>query len=268
MSLDSAWVALEKRAPPPSPPPHAVHPHDAIAQAPQKPTAPSSKPKTTAAKTPSIVKPPIVPPSSSSSASLSPISSISTYLDSSSSDPVTTTASNPSDAESASGPITPAPSNIGLIVGIAAGAVVVVLVIGGLVMRSRRRRNRAARDAEAYQQRAMMNRYSERNGSSINSSGYGMDGSGSTATLNRVMGKQPDWFGQKSPLEYYRQVPPLTELRKHTPQSKPQRSYLKHETSATSAKSSASTSSYPGSTLKSASQTELIPLTPTAHSPK
>ncbi|KAG0083185.1 hypothetical protein BGZ92_011009, partial [Podila epicladia] len=183
---------------------------------------------------------------------------------------MTTASTHPSGAESAGGPVTTTPANnTGLIAGIAAGAVVVVLVIGGLLLRSRRRRNRAARDVEEYQQRAMMNKYSEHSGSLMNS-GYG-DGFGSSATLSRVMGKQPDWFTQKSPLEYYRQVPPLTELQKQASQPSPQqRPYLKHETSATSAHSSASTSSYQGSRSlkKSSSQTELIPLTPTGASPK
>ncbi|KAG0346378.1 hypothetical protein BG005_000780 [Podila minutissima] len=275
MALHSPWDALEKRASPPFPPPHVIRPHDAIAQAPPKPSA---KPKPPPAKPPVVkppVVPPVVPPVSSSSSSVPPISSISsTGVGSSSSDTATTTApTHPSGAESAGGPVTTTPANnTGLIAGIAAGAVVVVLVIGGLVLRSRRRRNRAARDAEEYQQRAMMNKYSEHSGSSMNS-GYGMDGFGSSATLSRVMGKQPDWFAQKSPLEYYRQVPPLTELQKQTPQPQPspqQRPYLKHETSATSAHSSASTSSYQGSRSlkKSSSQTELIPLTPTGASPK
>ncbi|KAF9322337.1 hypothetical protein BG003_000007 [Podila horticola] len=274
MFLDSPWEALEKRAPPSLPPPHAIHPHDAIAQAQPKPTtAPKPKPTTPKPTVKPPVVSPVVPPVSSSSSSVSPISSISsTDLGSSSSDPVTTTAStHPPGAESAGGPVTTTPANnTGLIAGIAAGAVVVVLVIGGLVLRSRRRRNRAARDVEEYQQRAMMNKYSERNGSSMNS-GSGVDGFGSSASLSRVMGKQPDWFAQKSPLEYYRQVPPLTELQKQTPHPSLQhRPYLKHETSAKSGHSSASTSSYQGSQKlkKSSSQTELIPLTSTGASPK
>ncbi|KAF9575794.1 hypothetical protein EC968_001581 [Mortierella alpina] len=162
---------------------------------------------------------------------------------------------------------TPQPSqssHTGLIAGIAAGVLVLVVLIAGLLFRTRKRRRKEAWEAEQYQRGGAMNKFSRGNGSST--LGYG-DGSDLALhqqlphyqqdILRQQASKQPAWFAQKSPLDYYKQVPPLAELKRqqHGPmeqqaqqqqQVQKQRPYpLTHEPSSAGSTSSNSSSSGP-----------------------
>ncbi|KAF9202923.1 hypothetical protein BGZ49_006959 [Haplosporangium sp. Z 27] len=101
-------------------------------------------------------------------------------------------------------------SHVGLIAGVAAGVIILLVLIAGILFRAKRRRGREARDAELYQQRTMMNKYSD--GSAFN--GYSHENSSQAESQqNILLSRQPEWFSKKSPLEYYKQVPPLAELK-------------------------------------------------------
>ncbi|KAK3821377.1 MAG: hypothetical protein J3Q66DRAFT_333181 [Benniella sp.] len=136
----------------------------------------------------------------------------------------------------------------GLIAGVVAGVIVLVILVAGLMFRAKRRRQRSEREAELYQQRTIMQKCSE--GSST--IGYG-DDSDQPLRLQQYneyrlqqMGKQPAWFGKKSPLEYYSQVPPLEELRRqeqHRPS--PLTQELSYESSSSSSHQGSSSSSGP-----------------------
>ncbi|KAF9365935.1 hypothetical protein BGX34_007435 [Mortierella sp. NVP85] len=136
----------------------------------------------------------------------------------------------------------------GLIAGVVAGVIVLVMLVAGLMFRAKRRRQRSEREAELYQQRTMMQKCSE--GSST--IGYG-DDSDQPLRLQQYneyrlqqMGKQPAWFGKKSPLEYYSQVPPLEELRRQEQyRPSPLTQELSYESTSSSSHQGSSSSSGP-----------------------
>ncbi|KAF9431186.1 hypothetical protein BGZ76_000519 [Entomortierella beljakovae] len=132
-------------------------------------------------------------------------------------------------AQSGNGAITQSPSssntNIGIIAGVSAGILVILALMLGFFVKSKRRRNREAREAELYQQRKIMNKFSD------GSSSFGYD-DGSDLPLKAegqyysrqqsILNKQPEWFAKKSPLEYYKQVPSLQELKQQKEQQQQQ----------------------------------------------
>ncbi|KAF9281271.1 hypothetical protein BGZ68_006740 [Mortierella alpina] len=135
----------------------------------------------------------------------------------------------------------PSGTNTGLIVGVTLGVIAAIALVALLLFRRRRNQRRGAevREAELYQQQRMM-RVSgsmmargdtigrgqhRRGGSSL----HGLMSGGRTKVSGEVDSEnaagyhgqnsqhhdQPEWFGKKKPLEYYRQVPPVEELIKN-----------------------------------------------------
>ncbi|KAG0056317.1 hypothetical protein BGZ83_005685 [Gryganskiella cystojenkinii] len=236
--------ALRKRAPKPTSPPHEDHhPPNVDAAAPPVPVIPTPAPK------PKPPKPPVTHSSTTEIATtIATTTANSTVTAStiSTMDPATTSLSSTSispsipssGSETDGGGASSSKGNTAMIAGIAAGGLVLVLIIAGFLFKVRRKRSREAREAEEaerYQRRSMMQKYSE--GSS--SYGYG-DDAPLTPRLNsrtysnqqqqererfhsnRQLQQQPEWFAKKSPLEYQSQVPPLEVLKQQKEQSQPQ----------------------------------------------
>ncbi|KAF9136033.1 hypothetical protein BGW39_007996 [Mortierella sp. 14UC] len=220
----------KKRAVPPEVEPSKPKPKPTVAP------KPTTKPPVVP---PPVVVPPVKPPVTTTTTPPAPPPETTTtesVLPTTTIDPGSSTGTEPT---SSSGP------NTGLIVGIVAGVAVLLALIAGLVVRNRRKRQRGEEvyKAELYQQQRMMTD----NSSSVLANGrvprrFGgasATGTGSRGGVSLGLGKrgisgergdreslsedyhqqqeayyqqQPEWFAKKSPLEYYRQVPPIEEL--------------------------------------------------------
>ncbi|GJJ75216.1 hypothetical protein EMPS_07574 [Entomortierella parvispora] len=234
MALPGSPVSeLQKRAPTPSGP----HAHIAAAPAPA-PAPPASTvkppPKTTVPKPKTTApKPPAIPPTSAITSN-TPIAATTTNVATSIVAPVDTTTSSiapiSSTGSESNGGASKSTNNTGMIAGIVAAGVVVLLLVGaGFVFRAKRRRGREASEIERYHQRSMMQKSSE------GSSTYGYNDEGGEAPLHQprenkiheqrylsnrqvLLNQQPEWFAKKSPLEYQSQVPPLEVLKQQNGQ--------------------------------------------------